>query len=61
MDDLAANIDGRAECLQCNLDDIDGAHHARAKAARLGQKNLDRTLAIQVASHSSVLTFARMP
>lgn len=38
MDDLAANVDGSAEGLKGDLDDIDGAHHTGAKAARLQQQ-----------------------
>ena len=33
MDDLAANVDGRAEGLESDLHDVDGAHDAGAKTA----------------------------
>jgi len=39
MDDLATNIDRRAKCLKRYLDDVDGAHHTGAEAARFEQKN----------------------
>ena len=39
VDDFVAHVDGRAELLQGPLDDLDGAVHAGAKAARLGQQN----------------------
>ena len=39
MDDFAAHINGRAEGFKGDLDDVDGAHHAGAKTARLEQQN----------------------
>ena len=39
MDDLAAHVNGRAEGLKGDLDDIDGAHHAGAETARLEQQH----------------------
>ena len=39
MDDFAAHVDGGSEGLQGDFDDVDGAHHARAKAARLEQED----------------------
>ena len=38
VDDLLADVDRRAERLQRNANDVDGAHHAGAKASRLQQK-----------------------
>ena len=43
VDDLVAHIDGLAILLERALDDVDGAHHAGAKAARLGQDDLHVT------------------
>ena len=40
MDDLMADIDGRAIFRQSALDDLDGADDAGAEAARLGQDYL---------------------
>ncbi len=37
MDNLAANVNGRAKRLQCDFYNVDGPHHARAKAAGLEQ------------------------
>jgi hypothetical protein len=54
MHDLVAHLDRRAILHQRALDELDRAHHACAKAARLGQKHFDRTFVNQVASHSSV-------
>ena len=39
MDDFAAHVDGRAEGFKGDLDDVDGAHHAGAKTARLEQQH----------------------
>jgi hypothetical protein len=39
MHDLPAHIDGRAKGVEGDLDNVDGAHHAGAKAARLEQQN----------------------
>ena len=38
VDDLLAHVNGRAEGLQGDADDVDGAHHAGAEAAGLQQK-----------------------
>ena len=35
VNDLFADIDGRAECFQRDADNVDGAHHSGAKAPRL--------------------------
>ena len=39
MDDFAADIDGRAEGLKSDFDDVDRADHAGAEAARLEQQH----------------------
>ena len=39
MDNLAAHVDGRAKGFQSDLDNVDRAHHAGAKAARLEQQH----------------------
>ena len=39
MDDLAANVDGRAEGFESDLDDVDRAHHAGAEAPWLEQQD----------------------
>jgi hypothetical protein len=38
--DLVAHVDRRAEQLDGALDDVDGAVHARAEAARIGEQDL---------------------
>jgi hypothetical protein len=58
MDDLVADIDGRAELLQSQLDDADGAIHAGAKApGRREQKRqlwpAFRLLILRRTSHES--------
>ena len=40
VDDLVADVDGRAESLQRLLDNLDGALHARAEAARGTEQNV---------------------
>ena len=40
--DFVTYVDRRAVLLQRALDNLDGPHHARAKAARLRQDNLQR-------------------
>jgi len=39
MDDLAANVDGRPKGFESDADNIDGANHTGAEAARLEEKN----------------------
>ena len=39
MYDLAADVDGRAEGLECNFDDVDGAHHSGAETSWLEQQH----------------------
>ena len=41
VDDLVADIDRRADRLQRQLDDLDGAHHAGAEAARRAEQDLE--------------------
>ncbi len=41
VDDLVAHIDRRSELGQSQLDDLDGAVHARAEAAGRGKENLE--------------------
>ena len=45
--DLVAHIDRRAIFLQRALDDLDGAHDAGAKAARLGEYDLHQDLPVR--------------
>jgi hypothetical protein len=35
VDDFLTDVDGRTESLQSDTDNVDGADHARAEAARL--------------------------
>ncbi len=49
--DLVPDIDRRAVLLQRALDDLDGTHDARAKAARLRQIDFHGTSITQVAPH----------
>jgi hypothetical protein len=39
MDDLAAHINRRSKGFQCDFDNVNRAHHARAKAAWLEQQH----------------------
>ena len=41
VNDFVAHIDGRAEPLDCPLDDLDGALNTRAEAARLGEDDMN--------------------
>jgi hypothetical protein len=45
--DLVAHVDGRPIFLQRALDDLNGANHARAKSARLGQDHFHQHLPIR--------------
>jgi hypothetical protein len=45
--DLVADVDRRTEFLQRPFDDFDGAHHARAKTARLGQYHFHQDLPVR--------------
>jgi hypothetical protein len=44
VDDLMAHINGRAVLLKRAFDDVDGAHHACTKSARLSQDDPHRSL-----------------
>src|ERR1017187_3400778 len=39
MHNFPANIDGCAEGFQCDFDNVNRAHHSRAKSARLEQQH----------------------
>ena len=52
--DLVTHIDRRAEFLQRPFDDLDGAHHAGAEAARLGEYHFHQDLPVNRRSASTV-------
>jgi hypothetical protein len=58
VDDFLADIDGRAEGLEGDADNVNGAHHAGAEAPRLEQKQ-SLSLAIWHYSTPAPLTFAK--
>ena len=47
VDDLVADVDGRAVLRERLLDDVDRADHARAKAARLRKNHPHRGVAVR--------------
>jgi hypothetical protein len=44
VNDLVSNVDGGAKLRECLLDDVDGPDHAGAKAARLREHYLHRSV-----------------
>jgi hypothetical protein len=70
MDDFTANVNWRAKCLERDLDDVDGANHTCAEAARFEQKNpllIGRSLAMSAigdrikrsGSHTTIISICQ--
>ena len=70
MDDFTTNVNWRAKCLERDLDDVDGANHTCAEAARFEQKNpllIGRSLAMSAigdrikrsGSHTTIISICQ--